>query len=128
MAIVHKDLRGNITQQAFVEFSKKCSPTGLAMKSSGGRMDSPERAVIHFETMGVTHAVTMIYEYGWWYKDPTSCCRPVSARMATSSSRSIKPPATARPSRNASPTARVHQTASLLVGVAAPRAVIAVGH
>jgi hypothetical protein len=65
-----KDLRDNITQQAFVEFSQKCSPTGLVMKSSGGRMDSPERAVIHFETMGVTHAVTMIYEYGGWYKEP----------------------------------------------------------
>jgi len=65
-----KDLRDNITQQAFVEFSQKCSATGLVMKSAGGRMDSPERAVIHFETMGVTHAVTMIYEYGGWYKEP----------------------------------------------------------
>ena len=65
-----KDLRDNITQQAFVEFSQKCSATGLVMKSAGGRMDSPERAVIHFETMGVTHAVTMIYEYGAWYKEP----------------------------------------------------------
>ncbi|MFZ0717318.1 hypothetical protein [Mycobacterium sp.] len=33
-------------------------------------MDSPERAVIHFETTGVTHAVTMIYEYGGCYKEP----------------------------------------------------------
>jgi hypothetical protein len=65
-----KDLRDNITQQAFVEFSQKCSATGLVMKSAGGRMDSPERAVIHFDTMGVTHAVTMIYEYGGWFKEP----------------------------------------------------------
>ncbi|MCV7329605.1 hypothetical protein H7J81_05790 [Mycobacterium cookii] len=65
-----KDLRDNISQQSFVEFSQKCSPTGLTMKASGGRMDSPERAVIHFDTMGVTHAVTMIYEYGGWYKEP----------------------------------------------------------
>jgi hypothetical protein len=65
-----KDLRDNIAQKAFVEFSQKCSPTGLVMKAAGGRMDSPERAVIHFETTGVTHAVTMIYEYGGWYKEP----------------------------------------------------------
>lgn len=65
-----KDLRDNITQQAFVEFSRKCSPTGLVMKAAGGRMDSPERAVIHFDANGVIHAVTMIYEYGGWYKEP----------------------------------------------------------
>jgi hypothetical protein len=65
-----KDLRDSITQRAFVEFSQKCSLTSLPMKSSGGRMDSPERAVIHFQAMGVTHAVTMIYEYGGWYKEP----------------------------------------------------------
>lgn len=65
-----KDLRDNITQQSFVQFSEKCSPKGLVMKASGGRMDSPERAVIQFETSGVIHTMTMIYEYGGWYKEP----------------------------------------------------------
>lgn len=65
-----QDLRDNITQQAFVQFSRKCSPTGLAMKADGGRMDSPERAVIRFPVAGVIHTATMIYEYGGWFKEP----------------------------------------------------------
>lgn len=91
-------------------------------------MDSPERAVIHFETVGVTHAVTMIYEYGGWYKEPDEFCRPIRQEWQRPHRGRSGPRPLLKPVGNASPTTPTHQTASVLAGVAAPPAVVAVAH
>jgi hypothetical protein len=71
-----KELRDNITQKAFVEYSEACttSPGGSGIgpnaKMTGKRLDSPGKAVIRFEMLGFSKAVTMVYENGGWYKDP----------------------------------------------------------
>jgi hypothetical protein len=75
-----KDLRDNISQETFVEYSQACSApakshAGLNAQVSGSRLDSPGRAIIRFQLLGVTYSVTMVYEYGGWYKEPDQFLR-----------------------------------------------------
>ena len=66
-----KDLRDHISQQAFVQYSKTCSMTGLKINVAGGRMDGADRAIVRLEVLGVTKSFTWLYEDGAWYQEPT---------------------------------------------------------
>jgi hypothetical protein len=65
-----KSLRDHISQQTFVDYSEACSPTGIKITVSGGRMDGTDHAALRQEALGVVLPVPMTYENDGWYKIP----------------------------------------------------------
>jgi hypothetical protein len=83
-----KDLRDNITQASYVEYSQRCSApaksrAGLRVLVTGSRLDNPGRAIIRYEVLGVTKSATMIYENGGWYKEPDEFLQSNYAKTAS---------------------------------------------